>query len=63
MFGRSGVDERRARALGSDEAEWAGAAQRVSPDRCTTVGARLTWLRDAGLTDVDDVFREGRSPC
>ena len=50
--------EASARAAGSDEAEWAGAVARMSHDRCASVDDQLVWLREAGFTDVDCLFRD-----
>lgn len=41
--------EASARALGSDDTEWAGALERMEADRCAPVAAQLRWMRDAGL--------------
>ncbi len=50
--------ETRARAAGSDDAEWAGAVQRMSHDRCATVEDHLSWLRAAGFADADCLFKQ-----
>jgi tRNA (cmo5U34)-methyltransferase len=50
--------EASARAAGSDEDEWGGAVARMSHDRCASVDDQLVWLREAGFTDVDCLFRE-----
>lgn len=52
--------ERRARAAGSDDAEWAGAEERMRFDRCATVEDQLAWLREAGFADVDCRFQDHR---
>jgi tRNA (cmo5U34)-methyltransferase len=52
--------EQAARALGASEAEWAAAAQRMSHDRCATVGDQLAWLRSAGFADAGCFWRDGR---
>jgi tRNA (cmo5U34)-methyltransferase len=52
--------ERDARALGTTDAEWAAALERMSHDRCSPVGVQLQWLHAAGFADVDCVFRDGR---
>ena len=52
--------ERHAREAGSDDAEWAGAVQRMSHDRCATVEDQLGWLRSAGFPDVDCLFKDHR---
>ncbi len=49
-----------ARAAGSDDAEWAGALERMSHDRCATVEDQLTWLRAAGFADADCLFKDHR---
>jgi tRNA (cmo5U34)-methyltransferase len=51
---------RESAALGATDEEWAAALQRMAHDRCSTVEDQLTWLRDAGFTDVDCAFRDGR---
>jgi tRNA (cmo5U34)-methyltransferase len=50
--------EARARAAGSDDAEWAGAVHRMSHDRCASVEDQLTWLRAAGFNDADCLFKD-----
>jgi tRNA (cmo5U34)-methyltransferase len=52
--------ERKARALGATDDEWAASLERRRHDRCATVGAQLAWLRDAGFTDADCLFRQWR---
>jgi tRNA (cmo5U34)-methyltransferase len=52
--------ETRARAAGSDDAEWAGALARMAHDRCASVEQQLSWLRVAGFADADCVFKEHR---
>jgi tRNA (cmo5U34)-methyltransferase len=52
--------ESSARAAGSDDAEWSAAEARMSHDRCATVEDQLTWLRAAGFTDADCLFRDHR---
>jgi tRNA (cmo5U34)-methyltransferase len=51
--------ERGARASGSDDAEWAGAEERMAFDRCATVEAQLGWLREAGF-EPDCLFKDHR---
>jgi tRNA (cmo5U34)-methyltransferase len=41
--------EASARAAGSDDAEWAGALERMAADDCATVEDQLAWMREAGL--------------
>jgi len=50
--------ERRARELGSSEAEWEGARERMRADRLATVEDQLAWLREAGFADVDCLFKD-----
>jgi tRNA (cmo5U34)-methyltransferase len=52
--------EREARAAGSDDAEWAGAEERMRYDRCVSVEDQLAWLREAGFTDADCLFKHHR---
>jgi tRNA (cmo5U34)-methyltransferase len=52
--------EARARAAGSDDAEWASAVERMRHDRSATVENQLTWLCDAGFAAVDCVFKDHR---
>ena len=51
--------EAAARAGGSDDAEWAGALERMRADRCASVEDQLGWLREAGL-DAECLFRDHR---
>jgi tRNA (cmo5U34)-methyltransferase len=46
--------------LGATDEEWEAAAQRMTHDRCSTVADQLTWLSEAGFTDVDAPWRDGR---
>ncbi len=52
--------ERRARAAGSDDAEWSAALGRMRFDRHASVEDQLAWLRAAGFADADCVFRDPR---
>jgi tRNA (cmo5U34)-methyltransferase len=52
--------EASARAAGSDDAEWAGAEERMAHDRCSDVGSQLTWLREAGFDAADCLFKDHR---
>jgi len=52
--------EREARASGATDDEWAASLERRRHDRCATVEAQLAWLRDAGFTDADCLFRQRR---
>ncbi len=45
-------------ALGTTDEEWDASMQRRSFDQCATVADQLTWLTDAGFTDVDCVFQD-----
>ena len=47
-------------ALGVSAAEWEATLERMSHDRCDTVADQLTWLAQAGFTDVDCPWRSGR---
>jgi tRNA (cmo5U34)-methyltransferase len=51
--------EAAARALGTDDAEWAASLQRMEADRCATVADQLAWMREAGL-DSACVFADHR---
>lgn len=50
--------ERQARSAGSDDAEWQAAVGRMSHDRLAGVEDQLAWLRDAGFSDVDCLFKQ-----
>lgn len=52
--------EREARALGTTDAEWAAAVERMAHDRCATIDANLELLRVAGFADVAVHFADGR---
>lgn len=52
--------EERARAAGSDDAEWAGAEARMAHDRCADVESQLRWLREAGFDAADCLFKDHR---
>jgi tRNA (cmo5U34)-methyltransferase len=58
MFERVHLD--RARALGSSDAEIAGAIQRMSNDQCATLSDQLQWLNLLGFEDVDSFYRSFR---
>jgi tRNA (cmo5U34)-methyltransferase len=49
-----------ARALGSSEAEIAGAIERMSIDQCAAASDQLQWLRAVGFVDVDCFYRSFR---
>ena len=46
-----------ARSLGSDDAEWSGAEERMRVDIYATVEAQLGWLADAGYERGDCFFK------
>jgi tRNA (cmo5U34)-methyltransferase len=50
--------EAAARAAGSDDAEWAGARERMRHDRCADVESQLRWLREAGFDAADCLFKD-----
>jgi len=50
--------EARARAAGATDAEWTAAVDRMRHDRLAPVEDQLTWLRDAGFTDVACLFQD-----
>lgn len=50
--------EHAARALGSDDEEWAGAVERMRHDRRASVERHLEWLREAGFADADCLFKD-----
>jgi tRNA (cmo5U34)-methyltransferase len=52
--------EANARARGSDDAEWAGALERMSFDCCASVEDQLAWLRAAGFAEADCLFKDHR---
>jgi tRNA (cmo5U34)-methyltransferase len=52
--------EERARVAGSDDDEWSAAVERMAFDRCATVEDQLRWLRDAGFTHADCLFKHHR---
>jgi tRNA (cmo5U34)-methyltransferase len=52
--------EARARAAGSDDEEWSGAEERMRFDRCANVEDQLTWLREAGFSNADCLFKDHR---
>jgi tRNA (cmo5U34)-methyltransferase len=52
--------EAAARAAGSDDAEWAGALERMAHDRPSDVESQLRWLREAGFDAADCVFKDHR---
>jgi tRNA (cmo5U34)-methyltransferase len=50
--------EASARALGTSDAEWTGALERMRHDRCADVASQLTWLREAGFDAADCLFKD-----
>lgn len=52
--------EAAARRAGSDDAEWAGAEERMAHDRCSDVESQLRWLREAGFDAADCLFKDHR---
>jgi tRNA (cmo5U34)-methyltransferase len=52
--------EREARALGATDEQWAAAVERMTHDRCATVGTNVELLREAGFQDVSVHFADGR---
>ena len=50
----------RARALGSSDAEIAGAVQRMGYDQCSTMDDQIRWLKEIGFEDVDCFYRSFR---
>jgi tRNA (cmo5U34)-methyltransferase len=52
--------ERDCRALGATDEELDGARERMRHDRCADVESQLTWMRDAGFTAADCVYKSWR---
>lgn len=52
--------EQDARALGTDDSEWAAALKRFEQDRCSSVGDGLAMFRAAGLEQVACPWADGR---
>jgi tRNA (cmo5U34)-methyltransferase len=52
--------EAASRAAGTDDAEWAGALERMRHDRCADVESQLRWLREAGFDAADCLFKDHR---
>jgi tRNA (cmo5U34)-methyltransferase len=50
----------RAIAAGASDQDWADALERMQHDQCATVEDQLAWLRDAGFTDADCLFKHHR---
>ena len=49
-----------ARALGSSEEEIQAAVERMSHDKCTTLHAQVSWLREIGFEHADSYFQSFR---
>jgi tRNA (cmo5U34)-methyltransferase len=52
--------ERDCRALGATDAELDGARERMRHDRCADVETQLAWMRQAGFTAADCVYKSWR---
>ena len=52
--------ERDCRALGATEEELDDARERMRHDRCADVESQLRWMRDAGFTAADCVYKSWR---
>ncbi len=50
--------EGRARAAGSDDAEWEHAVEMMAHDQRAPVDRQLSWLHEAGFRHVDCLFKE-----
>lgn len=46
--------------LGTSAEEWAAAEERMSFDRLATVADQLAWLREAGFSETDCLFKQYR---
>ncbi len=52
--------ERRARELGTTDAAWGQAVERMRHDRTASVERQLAWLREAGFADADCLWKDHR---
>ena len=52
--------ERDCRTLGATDAELDGARERMRHDRCADVESQLRWLREAGFTVADCIYKSWR---
>jgi tRNA (cmo5U34)-methyltransferase len=50
--------EHHARRLGIDDLEWERAEERMGHDHLSPLADQLGWLREAGFTDVDCLFKQ-----
>ncbi len=52
--------EHRVKELGTTDADWAAAIQRMRHDRSASVEHHLAWLREAGFADADCLWKDHR---
>lgn len=52
--------ERRAKELGTTNADWRHAVESMRHDRCAPVEHQLAWLREAGFGDADCLWKDHR---
>jgi tRNA (cmo5U34)-methyltransferase len=50
--------EAAAKALGTSDAEWDSAVERMRHDRCSDVESQLRWLREGGFDAADCLFKD-----